>query len=70
MQCSNYLMRTYCFSKQLHLCSIISKQPPQMLLVRIELLGKTLLHCVTTRTKWNNVKSLLLVQAQITLNLF
>lgn len=47
-----------------------------MLLVRIELLGKTLLHCVTTRTKWNNlhitknVKSLLLVQAQITLNLF
>ena len=32
---------------QSHLCSIISNQLNQILLVNIEILSKTLLHCVT-----------------------
>ena len=34
-----------------HLCSIMSRQPIELLLVEIELMSKTLMHCVTPNSK-------------------
>ena len=43
----NYLLRMKYFTKQSHLCSIMSYQPIELSLVRIELLSKMLLHGMT-----------------------
>ena len=45
MQCYNYLMEY--FTKKSQLCSIMSKQPIDLSLVKSEILSKTSLPCVT-----------------------
>ena len=43
----NCLMRVQYFTKKSHLCFIVSEQPIEVLLVKFELMSKTILHCVT-----------------------
>ena len=44
--CYNILKRMQYSTKQSHLCSIMSKHPVELLLIKIELMIKILLHCV------------------------
>ena len=56
-QCYNYSIRLAYFTKQSHLCSMMSEQLIELSLVEIELMSKTLLHCMTpiiTHTNWDN----------------
>ena len=47
MQCYNYLVRKKYFTKQSHLCLMMSKQLIELLLVKFELPSKMLLHHIT-----------------------
>ena len=47
MQCYKYLLGMSCSTKQSHLCSIMFEQPLELLLVKIKLMSKMLLHCIS-----------------------
>ena len=52
MQSYNYLLRMKHLTKKSHLCSMMFKQPIQLLLIKIELMSK-LMHGLIKNIEWH-----------------